>query len=65
MRFAKYKLPLLVAGGLLTATSATAADPTVSSGFDPSLYTQVAQADVPSVAVPVPASPTLVPEDLY
>jgi hypothetical protein len=67
MRFLKFKLPVWVAGGLLTsvAATATAAEPNVAGQFDPDLYRQVAQADVPSVAVPVPAAPTLVPEDLY
>ena len=63
MRFVNPKLPLWVAGGLLTAaatTSATAVEPT---RFDPALYTQVAQADVPSA--PVPMAPSEVPEDLY
>ncbi len=48
MRFVKLKLPLWVAGGLLTAaaTSATAVEP---SGFDPSLYTQVSQVDAPVI----------------
>ena len=58
MRFAKFKLPLWVAGGLLTAaaTSATAAEQTV---LDPSLYTQVAQ------AAPAPAIPNVPQEDAY
>jgi hypothetical protein len=62
MRFAKFKLPLWVAGGLLTATatSATAAEPTQ---LDPSLYSQVAQADVPSA--PVPVIPNVPEEDAY
>jgi len=65
MRLAKYTSPLWVAGGLLTATatSATAADPAVSSGFDPALYTQVAQVDVPSA--PVPVIPNVPEEDAY
>jgi hypothetical protein len=49
MRFAKFKLPSWVAGGLLTATatSAVAFEPT---GTDRSLYRQVAQTDAPAIA---------------
>ena len=70
MRFFNTKLPMWVAGGLLAATaatSATAVEPTVSSQFDPSLYTQVAQADVPSAPAPVTLMPRAgVPdEDVY
>jgi hypothetical protein len=62
MRFVKSKLPLWVAGGLLSAaaTSATAAEP---NQLDPRLYTQVAQADVPTA--PVPAIPNVPEEDAY
>ena len=58
MRFAKFKLPLWVAGGLLTATStsAIAAEQTM---LDPSLYTQVAQ------AAPAPVIPNVPEEDAY
>lgn len=61
MRFSKFKLPLWVAGGLLTvtATSATAVEPAVSSKFDPALYTQVAQGDV------APVIPNVPQEDAY
>jgi hypothetical protein len=60
MRLANFKLPLVVAGGLLTATvtSAIAIEPTPSSRFDPSLYTQVAQNDVPVI-------PNVPEEDAY
>jgi hypothetical protein len=62
MRFTKFKLPLWVAGGLLTV-SATAAEPTVPSRIDPGLYNSFAQADVPSAVAPVvPNVPT---EDQY
>ena len=64
MRFAKFKLPLWVAGGLLTATatSATAAEQTQ---LDPGLYTQVAQADVPAAPAPAPAIADVPQEDAY
>jgi hypothetical protein len=57
MRFVKFKLPFWVAGGLMTATvtSAIAVEPTA---VDPSLYRQVAQADVPVV-------PNVPEEDAY
>jgi hypothetical protein len=62
MRFIKFKLPLWVAGGLLTV-SATAAEPTMPSRIDPGLYNSFAQADVPSAVAPViPNVPT---EDQY
>ncbi|MBM4057793.1 MAG: porin [Planctomycetes bacterium] len=52
MRFLKFKLPLWVAGGLLATASATA--------FEPSLYTQVAQAQAPA-----PVIPAVPEEDAY
>ncbi len=53
-----------MAGGLLTAAAAAnAVEPLASPGFDPRLYTQVAQADVSSA--PVPVVPNVPAEDLY
>jgi hypothetical protein len=66
MRFFKPTLPLWMAGGLLASvTTAPAAEPSIASRLDPSLYTRVAQVDVPSVAVPAPVIPNVPEEDAY
>ena len=66
MQFLKPKLPIWVAGGLLASiASATAAEQSIAARLDPALYTQVAQLDVPSVAVPAPVVPNVAQEDAY
>jgi hypothetical protein len=55
MKFIKFKLPLWVAAGVLT-TSAIAAEPTIPSRVDTSIYDSYAQADsgTPPVTAAVP-----------
>ena len=50
MRFAKFTLPMWVAGGLMAVSAANAADTSLPSRIDPNLYSQLAQNDavVPS-----------------
>lgn len=63
MKFITLTLPAWVAAGLLAAAPASGADRTGPTGYEFGKYDQFAQADVPSV--PVPVAPNLVPEDLY
>ena len=57
MRFVKFSLPVWVASGLVAA-AATAADPSLPSAIDSSLYNHLAQATVPVV-------PNVPQEDAY
>jgi hypothetical protein len=63
MRFAKFKLPLWVASGLLAVSAANAADTSLPSRIDPNLYSQLAQNDAP--VNPVPVVPNVPQEDAY
>ena len=63
MRFAKFKLPVWVASGLMAVSAANAADTSLPSRIDPSLYSQLAQNDAP--VNPVPVVPNVPQEDAY
>ena len=63
MRFAKFKLPLWVASGLMAVSAANAADTSLPSRIDPNLYSQLAQNTAP--VNPVPVVPNVPQEDAY
>ncbi|NQW47954.1 MAG: hypothetical protein HQ464_09325, partial [Planctomycetes bacterium] len=63
MRSKKFRLPFWVAGGLLTTGTILAAEQTIPSRVDPSLYDSYAQTEAPGGQPPVMAN---VPqEDAY
>ncbi len=63
MRFVKFTLPMWVAGGLMAVSAANAADTSLPSRIDPSLYSQLAQNDAPVASAPV--LPNVPQEDAY
>ena len=63
MRFAKFKLPVWVASGLMAVSAANAADTSLPSRIDPNLYSQLAQNTAP--VNPVPVVPNVPQEDAY
>jgi hypothetical protein len=60
MRFLKFKLPMWVAGGLMTISVASAADPSLPSKYDDTLYNSFAQNQAT-----VPVVPNVPQEDAY